>query len=680
MGSNIQYAPKVLRFEKTSEFCYLAEFFKKNDCYTFIPEGTKDHKEFWEDIKEKCIHGIENSKGVKITGAHFFYLNFIQILGKDEKTSRKKKIFPRFIDVDYDYFWIVQTARERQKGVLLVKPRRLGFSYKAAAVCTHEYNFYRDSKCIISAFLSSYSQTTMNMVLDNLNFLDTYTEFRKQRNPNTKDFIKAQYMMNIGGANVWKGMKSEVMSLTFKDNPYASVGKTANYFIMDEAGIFPNIIESYNMTEPTIKDGSDFIGVCLIFGSAGSMEEGTQYFYDMFMAPTKYNMLEFDTEGAEGIKTGWFVSASKGRLGTAFNGEKMVDEDGNSNETLATEDILREREIKKGSGDAKAYWQATTQYPLSFKEAFLRSKNNIFPTVDLQEQLGKIETTPALRASGVTGDLYFDTENKIKFRPNPDLKQIINFPLKPDESKTGCITIWEQPEKENGEIPNFLYIAGCDPYDQDKSGTNSLGSIFIYKRFYRADKTHDLIVAEYTGRPEMADDFYENCRRLLLFYNAKCLYENQLKGLKVYFETKHCLHLLYETPSILKDIVKDSKVNRGYGIHMNRGTNGASGIKDQCEIYLKQWLLTERIVIDEKGENKKLLNLHAILSQGLLKELISYNREDNFDRVIAFMLCILQTKELHKIHIEQHNIPMTDTETFFKRTLFKKTTNFSHTR
>ena len=676
MASRIQYAPPVEKFENTKEFSFLADHFIKHGCYTFIPAGTEKYNDFWGKVKYYCESGFTNSKNQSISGPHFFYLNFIQILGKDEITGRKKKIFPRFLDVDYDYFHICEYARKHQKGVLLVKPRRLGFSYKAAALCTHEYNFFRDSKCIISAFLSSYSQTTMNMVLDNLNFLDTYTEFRKQRNPNTKDFIKAQYMMNIGGANVWKGMKSEVMSLTFKDNPYASVGKTASVFIMDEAGIFPNIIESYNMTEPTIKDGSDFIGVCLIFGSAGSMEEGTQYFYEMFINPAKYNMLEFDA--GEGIKTGWFVSASRGRLGTAFNGERMVDEDGNSNEALATEDILREREIKKGSGDAKAYWQSTTQYPLSYKEAFLRSKNNIFPTVDLQEHLGKIETTAALRASGVTGELYFDSENKLKFKHNPDLKQIINFPLKSDESKLGCITIWEQPERENEVIPNFLYVAGCDPYDQDKSGTNSLGSIFIYKRFYRADKTHDIIVAEYTGRPELADDFYENCRRLLLFYNAKCLYENQLKGLKVYFETKHCLHLLYETPAILKDIVKDSKVNRGYGIHMNRGANGASGIKDQCEIYLKQWLLTEKIVLDEKGENKKVLNLHTILSQALLKELISYNREDNFDRVISFMLCVLQTKELHKIHIEQHNTPMTDTESFFKRILFKKTNNYSH--
>ena len=228
--------------------------------------------------------------------------------------------------------------------------------------------------------------------------------------------------------------------------------------------------------------------------------------------------------------------------------------------------------------------------------------------------------------------------------------------------------IWEHPDMETSQIPHGLYIAGCDPYDQDKSETGSLGSFFIYKRFYRADKTHDCIVAEYSGRPEFAEQFYENCRKLCLYYNAKCLYENQLKGLKTYFEQKNCVHYLYEQPQIIKDIIKDSRVNRGYGIHMNRGTGGATGIKDQCELYLRKWIYEEREI-----DGQKLLNLYTIKSIPLLKELIAYDRDGNFDRVIAVMLCILQTHELHKIIIESElSKPMWDVEPFFKKKLFSK--------
>ena len=218
-------------------------------------------------------------------------------------------------------------------------------------------------------------------------------------------------------------------------------------------------------------------------------------------------------------------------------------------------------------------------------------------------------------------------------------------------------------------VCQYCTTHNCDPYDQDKSESGSLGSFMVYKRFYQAGKTHDILVAEYTGRPEKADQFYENCRKLCIYYNARCLYENQLVGLKVYFEMKNSLYLLFESPGIIKDIVKDSRVQRGYGIHMNRGSNGANGIKDQCEIYLKQWLYEENTDIN----GTKFLNFHTIKSIPLLKELIAYDREINTDRVIAFMLCILQTKELHRIHVEELSNSNSFSNSFLEK-FYKKNT------
>lgn len=657
-------------FKNTHLFRESAIFFEKNKCYTKFPRGTHQYNEFWKEEHLKCKYGIEID-GLRISGPHYFYLNYVQILAEDEETGRKRMKFPRFLDIDYDYFTLVEQARREKKGIILLKPRRTGFSYKNAALISHEYNFYRDSKCIIGSFMSRLSETTMKMVLDNVNFLDKNTEWRKQRNPDTKDHIKSRYRENIDGVEVWKGYNSEVQTLTFKDNPFASVGRSTSIFVFEEAGTFENLIQSYNITEPCWKDGESMVGLPIIFGTGGDMEGGTREFFEMFNNPDKYNLLSFPNtweEGKELTRCGWFVPATKGRLGE-FKGKAMVDEDGNSDQELALESIMAFRQSKK-SGDPKAVRDAITQFPLTPSEAFLRNKGNIFPSLELQEWLSKIETNKTLSNQEQICELYFDSNNKIQLRLNPELEPIKNFPLGKDDSNKGCIVIYERPDFEGDKNPYGLYIAGCDPYDQDKSGTGSLGSFFVYKTFYTANKTHNQIVAEYTGRPEFADEFYENCRKLCIFYNAKCLYENQLKGLKIYFEQKHCLHYLCEQPQIIKDIVKDSKVNRGYGIHMNRGKDGvSSGIKDQCEIYLKQWLLEEK----ENLEGEKILNLHTILSIPLLKELIAYDREGNFDRVIAFMLCILMQKENHKIHIESTQEDWAAIDPFLNKQLFKKT-------
>lgn len=187
----------------------------------------------------------------------------------------------------------------------------------------------------------------------------------------------------------------------------------------------------------------------------------------------------------------------------------------------------------------------------------------------------------------------------------------------------------------------YISTHNCDPYDHDQASTStSLGSVFVYKRFQSFEKYYNLPVAEYTGRPETVDEFYENVRKLALYYNAKILYENEKKGLFIYFSHKHCEYLLADQPSIIRDIVQNSKVERGKGIHMNKE------IKQYMELKLRDWLNEEY----EPGKK----NLTKILSEALLEELIEYNPEGNFDRVISFGLCILYNLEIHNIQVNDN--------------------------
>lgn len=74
-------------------------------------------------------------------------------------------------------------------------------------------------------------------------------------------------------------------------------------------------------------------------------------------------------------------------------------------------------------------------------------------------------------------------------------------------------------DKRTGKPYSSRYILGADPYDNDEANTMSLGSIFVL------DLWTDKIVAEYTGRPMYAEDYFEICRRLCIFYNGQLNYE-----------------------------------------------------------------------------------------------------------------------------------------------------------
>lgn len=179
----------------------------------------------------------------------------------------------------------------------------------------------------------------------------------------------------------------------------------------------------------------------------------------------------------------------------------------------------------------------------------------------------------------------------------------------------------------------------CDPYDMNESGTNSLGSVIIFKRFKAGEAWVDTIVAEYSGRPSTADEFYENVRKLLLFYNARCLYENEKIGIYQHFINKHCDYLLADQPDkVIAQIFRDSKVNRKKGCHMTKQ------VRQYAEEKINEWLREEY----EPGHP----NLERIYSEPLLEELIMNNGERNVDRVIALCMVMIYREELYQVKVQ----------------------------
>lgn len=178
----------------------------------------------------------------------------------------------------------------------------------------------------------------------------------------------------------------------------------------------------------------------------------------------------------------------------------------------------------------------------------------------------------------------------------------------------------------------------CDPYDHDESFTNSLGSTFIFKRVRAGEAWNDVIVAEYTGRPDTAEEYYENVRKLLVFYNARLLFENERKGIYPYFTNKHCDYLLADQPDkIITEIFKDSKVQRRKGCHMTKQ------IRAYGEGLILEWLMEEY----EPGHP----NLERIYSEPLLEELIQTDGVKNVDRVIALCMTMIYREELFQVKV-----------------------------
>jgi hypothetical protein len=471
---------------------------------------------------------------------------------------------------------------------------------------------------------------------------------------NAKNPWRHEYESKVGGQWIKKGTKSNVKHVTFTtENPEAAAGTRPGIIVVEEVGLCPNLLTVHGSNTACQMEGTTKFGTSIYLGTGGNMEKIVEP-QTIFNDPEGFDFLAFENEYEDSDKKiGWFVPAIY-----ALN--QFKDHNGNTDLQVAYDYIHKVREKKKRSKDTSALDLEMMNYPLVPSEMFLTKKGNIFPIAALIDRLAEVESDPKYANAEYIGRLKINGDTgKVEWVLDPKQTPITQYPIPQDMDKTGCVVIYAHPfEFSDGEIPYGRYLAGCDPYDHDQSGTGSLGSTIVY------DKLTNQIVAEYTGRPETAKDYYEEVRKLLLYYNAKLLYENERKGIFDYFDSKNSTYLLKEQPEIIKDVLQDSKVNRGYGMHMN------TPLKRYGEELIKTWLLEPH----NETKNSNILNLHTIRCKTLLQELIRYNPEGNFDRAMAFMILMYFLQDTRKIEVseEVHTAPTIENSNFFNRKHFSK--------
>lgn len=517
-------------------------------------------------------------------------------------------------------------------------------SYKGGAMLCRNFFLVPESKSYVYASNKQYltDDGILTKAWDYMDFIDEYTAWGKKRQAvNTSMRRRASmWVTDDYGNKTEAGYKSEIIGVSLKDNPDAVRGKRGVLILWEEAGTFAELKAAWQIARPSVEHDGVAFGLMIMFGTGGDQGDAVAPLREAFYDPESYNCLGFpniwDDCAIGGKYCGFFIPQHTNLDSRDENGNRMfMDNDGNTNHEASRKYILslREQELKNAK-TMQAIDRYVAEHAETPAEAFTELTGNIFPKRELQKQLARIRTNKKLQNHKQIGDLTWDGGTvKWSIKKTGDITQ---YPLPKEANPEGSIVIWEHPCPET---PIGLYIAGCDPYDHDQSGTNSLGSVFIYKRIQNFESYSDILVAEYTGRPKTSEEFYENVRKLLVYYNARLMCENQNTGLFVYFNNKHCDYLLADQPDIIKDIVRDSKVNRRKGCHMNKE------IKLWGEGKIKEWL-------EEEVESSH-MRLESILSEPLLEELIQYNDKGNFDRVMALMQVMIYREQLYTAQVKQ---------------------------
>ena len=601
--------------------------------------------------RERGWNGYCNpATGMWVTGDYYWMLNFcpMHLVENENGIDIRTVAHPRFWDGQFlmsHYFLQARTHGHHAAELASRGKGKTSFGGGLLAkrcIIGESENNKTEVQCMVTAVDRTKLMDT-NQILrvfkDNLDHCAKYTQFASHRLKSSDQEMEWKMGFKRAGSEVEYGSKNSVSGIITGVNQDKLNGSRGVLYLIEEAGIFKNLTSMYNMIRPSVEHGSKVFGEIFAYGTAGDDQSDFTAFAEMFYSPEGYNLEPldnvFDKEGQGRKKCCFFFPAYLNY------DESCIDKNGNSDVSKALLMILYDRyKVKYGTTDINTIVKRISQYPIVPQEAMLRSHGNIFPVTELNERLNQLDNDPNAFDDVYVGELVQDNKTgEVKFNPTIDLP-IRDFPTKDNKVK-GALEIFEMPKKNGeGNVPFERYICSADPYDADCSNTMSLGSIFVM------DLWTDIIVAEYTGRPTFAEDFYEICRKLCLFYNCRCMYEQNVMGMFSYFSSHNATHLLAETPEYL--VQRNMISSIGYG-NKSVGIRATTPIINGAFKMIQTWLRKPIVSIetDAEGNNNEVSipNLYRIKNRALLKELVLWNPQGNFDRVMSLVQLMLYREE-----------------------------------
>lgn len=617
--------------------------------------------------------GVRNGRA--IFGTKFSYVVYIKgnpdifhLSRKRNRIKKNRKFSNKVAITNIEYLG----EQEKQRCIFVSNENHLYLtrdyipthnSFKGASMLVRNYMLIPGSKNFAVASEQKFlvGDGLLTKAWQIMDFLDKHTEWAKQRLVSTRmERVSGYKVTDEFGKQTEQGYLSSIVGITLKNDPERIRGTRGKLVLWEEGGKFPDLLDAWRIEQPSVEtdDGVAF-GLMIAFGTGGTIGASFEGLKELFYKPNANNVLAFPNiwdDGRENTECGFFVPAYSNLESFDDDGnQKFMDKDGNSLKGLAIQNLIEQRnKIKDGGASQQSIDRFISERPMKPAEAVLELGKNIFPRKLLMDQLTRIRTNKKLQSMKHIVDLEWDGNGQVKAAEKPS-GDITNYPLKKGDKPHGSVVIWEYPVKDP---PLGLYIGGCDPYDHDDSFTNSLGSTFIFKRVRAGEAWTDVIVAEYSGRPDTAEEYYENVRKLLTFYNARLLFENERKGIYPYFTNKHCDYLLADQPDkIISEVFKDSKVQRRKGCHMTKQ------IRAYGEGLILEWLLDEY----EPGHP----NVERVYSEPLIEELIENDGVRNVDRVIALCMVMIYREELYQVKVSSAKEQNKQVE-LFEMPLFSK--------
>lgn len=542
-----------------------------------LKPGTLEYDDFWNEMDYYCKYGFQPKNMPRITGRHFYYLNFCKIDVLLPGTKKKKLSNPFYRDLDHWLFLEIETAINNGYGIIIAKPRRVGLSEFGAVNANYELTFYSRNKIGICAGKDDKAQEFYEKLESSLN--NIHSAYRNGKIANNNKLLKIGYEDRINKQDVDCGLESIARIKTMYADSSAFEGGSYSLVIFEEIGLFENLTASYAATKPCFMEGDIQFGLPLLYGTGGEVDKGAKGFKEMWDNHLAYNLKRI------------FVPAY-----FYYPGDGEVDEDTNkkvsffnyktgvTNRNAAKKYIEAKRKIAKLSQET--YIKHLQSYPIIPEEVFLKSKGGVLNLVKLQYQLQQIEMGNAPEPV---------VQGKLRWIDKPEIIPLLNRckNLKEKtkirvehECKVEFVqdengTIWIDSKPINQLCQHLGYkpdIGGCDSYDEEvdeekreknEKNYSSLAMI-AYRCFSGPTREYDKPVGLLYERGDASfddDEAYENAVKFAIHFGIEVLFEYTKFHIIRYFIDVGATEYIRIRP-IIEEAGTQNHGNK-YGVKMN---------------------------------------------------------------------------------------------------------------
>jgi hypothetical protein len=648
--------------EDSLAFNEIGRNFDKNGYYTDLPKGSDARKEFWKKEGEKSVRGLivnGHRRTWYLTRDYYFILNYGRIANKEKGDIDS---FLDIRDIQYHLCLYLKRAEAHHLHAILTKKRQMASSLIHCMKCLNKWWFDRNSVCKIFASDSTFINSgdgIWRFFNKFREFLNEHTDWYRAATPDEEFNWIQRREVKIKGQKHYKGRMSTLSGITLKISATKGVGGACSYGYHEEAGIAPKLDSTYNFFRPAVESGLYTTGLFFAAGSVGDLKDCIPLKHYMY-SPTENGYLAVTstwvTKDRVPTKVGLYIPEHWGMPG-------FIDDFGNSKSMEAYEYLQKKYKADKNNPKITPaeYQRTISQHPLFLDDAFRHRNVSYFPVDLLEDQQERIELKDRdglWQYKPQKGLLYEAHDGSIKLGKGADEHQ---YPIKPEwPDKRGVVTIYEEPDK-NSEF--FTYFAGVDTIEADTTTTSeSVFSMDIFKNRIEIEYEEegelkkriegDKLVATYRGRFDDYDKTNEQGWLLLKMYNAFAFVERSKPNFINYMQRNGRAEKYLAKESdvpMFKDInLRTSDTRSKFGFIISHGNQFWTVLKQ----YIKEYLLAEYGYIykpDSDEVIRPLRGIDRIDDKWLLEELIQFNEDGNFDRVVSFGAAVLIAK------VYQHN-------------------------